>query len=78
MTLELSAPANMILRSSCHEWCSVFFDCRETGEIDDNSNWLDWKAVAAHNSGDVVQAIFPFLKRDWITEHAHLRLNPEV
>ncbi|MEM9632619.1 MAG: hypothetical protein AAGA50_14910 [Pseudomonadota bacterium] len=78
VTLELCVPTGMILRSSYHEWCSVYFDCLETGEVNDNRRWLDWKTALIHDSDDVIQAILPFLKTDWITSCTPLRLSPEL
>ncbi|MES0809174.1 hypothetical protein ABLO27_06820 [Roseibium sp. SCPC15] len=78
VTLELSVPSNMILRSSYHQWCSVYFDCLETGEIGDDGGWLDWSSASTDDADDVIQAILPFLKRTWIVSCAPLHQNPQV
>jgi len=77
VTLELSVPQGMILRSSYGEWCSVYFNCLDTGAVEDDGRWLDWQAAAADDE-DEVQAILPFLQRDWIVRSEPLVIEEEI
>ena len=65
VTLELSVPETMILRSSYGHWCDLFFDCLDSGQITDDGKWLNWQQQG-HDADGTVQALLPHLRRDWI------------
>ncbi|MCV0427713.1 MAG: hypothetical protein K5905_19835 [Roseibium sp.] len=74
ITLQLKVPEQYILRTCYHEWCELYFTILETGQIEDNGRWLDLKTGS--DSKDVtVQAILPFLHKNWIVSQEPLLIE---
>ncbi|MET1410789.1 hypothetical protein ABVF61_00880 [Roseibium sp. HPY-6] len=65
VTLELAVPEKTILRTSYGAWCDLYFDCLETGRIEDDGKWLDCDP-ANDDQPYTVQAIISCIRKQWI------------
>jgi len=77
VTLELRVPDSQMLRTSYGDWCELYFSILETGAIEDDGRWIE-RAKTADGEAFTVQAILPFLRKDWIVSAAPLTVRPDL
>jgi hypothetical protein len=75
VTLELTVPESMVLRSDYAAWCDLYFDCLETGAVPDDPSWLNHSQTKT-GGHETVQAILPYIQKTWVTSVEPLQVCP--